>query len=85
VPDRFVVKSRAELTPSQQDEYEDIDNYFLVDRQTGEVVFTDSMEPEDATLTRDLKPLVKLVNKLDRANKRELADEDSSAGYTSKT
>lgn len=37
---------------------------FLVDTEKHEVVFCDYMEPEDATLGRDLRPLVDLLNEL---------------------
>lgn len=41
----------------------------LVDTHTGEVVFDDCMQPEDALLVRDLKPLVVLLNKLAKAQR----------------
>lgn len=40
---------------------DDFSNY-LLDTRTNEIVFSDSMEPEDATLSRDLSPLVTLLN-----------------------
>ena len=43
---------------------DDKSSYDLVDRTTGEVVFNDAMEPEDAVLPRDLFPLVQLLNQL---------------------
>lgn len=36
---------------------------YLLDTKTNEIVFSDAMEPEDATLGRALKPLVDLLNK----------------------
>lgn len=36
----------------------------LIDTQTGEEVFHDNMEPEDATLVRDLSVLVNIMNML---------------------
>jgi hypothetical protein len=36
---------------------------FLIDTLTGEVVFSDAGEPEDATLARNYRPLVDLLNK----------------------
>ncbi len=35
---------------------------FLLDTKTATVVFSDAMEPEDATLDRALRPLVDLLN-----------------------
>jgi hypothetical protein len=36
---------------------------YLLDNKTNEIVFCDRMEPEDATLDRDLAPLVELLNR----------------------
>lgn len=41
------------------------DGWDLVERATGNVVFNDAMQPEDATLVRDLYPLVELLNSPD--------------------
>lgn len=40
------------------DEFKD----YLLDTQTNTIVFADGMEPEDATLSRALGPLVGLMN-----------------------
>lgn len=40
------------------------DNLYLLDTKTGKIVFNDRMEPEDASLDRDLRPLVTLLNAL---------------------
>lgn len=37
---------------------------YLIDTELGIVVFCDHMEPEDATLTRDLQPLVRYLEEL---------------------
>lgn len=37
---------------------------YLIDTETGEVVFCDASEPEDATLGRTYRPLVDLLNKV---------------------
>ena len=63
--DRYVIRSSDEHPCSE-----------LVDTTTGEVVFHDGMEPEDATLYRDLGTLVDLLNanaKREEAEKRVLA------------
>lgn len=46
----------------------------LVDRTDGVVVFNDRMEPEDAILSRDLFPLVEMLNSLAAAETRARAD-----------
>lgn len=43
----------------------------LIDTKTDRIVFSDSMEPEDASLGRDLKPLVDLLNEVDKERYRE--------------
>lgn len=37
---------------------------YLVDTEVGIVVFCDHMEPEDATLDRDLQPLVRYMEEV---------------------
>lgn len=71
--DRFVVYTLQEaqkFDPSGEwTEHLDEDyDYtgFLVDTKTDEIVFSDSMESEDANFRRDLRPLVKLLNQVDR-------------------
>lgn len=46
----------------------------LVDTVTGAVIFSDRMEPEDATLTRDLSPLVRQINALSTALDDEIVE-----------
>lgn len=46
----------------------------LIDTVTGKWIFHDCMEPEDATLTRDLNPLVTVLNAL--AEELTLLDPD---------
>lgn len=40
------------------------DQCLLYDNLKDEIVWADGMEPEDATLTRDLSPLVVLLNQI---------------------
>jgi hypothetical protein len=42
-------------------EYDDMCSY-LFDTENNKIVFCDRMEPEDASLGRDLSPLVRLLN-----------------------
>jgi len=65
--DRFRVESR-------NDDYE----YWnvLIDTESGEEVFDDSMEPEDASLRRDLRPLVRLLNSRAAEQRAERAEAD---------
>lgn len=37
---------------------------YLLDTETSQVIFCDSMEPEDATLCRGLQPLVRYMEEL---------------------
>jgi hypothetical protein len=71
--ERFVVidfERLSEINPEQAEEYDygwDRDyKSFLWDNQWEEVVFVDGGEPEDFTLDRRLKPLVDLLNKVNR-------------------
>jgi hypothetical protein len=43
---------------------DDYANY-LIDTESGAIVFCDEMEPEDAELRRALRPLVDLLNEID--------------------
>ena len=54
--DRFIVKAKSHGSGESFN--------VLVDQKTGREVFHDCMEIEDATLDRDLSPLVRLLNKL---------------------
>lgn len=57
------------LAPNVAEDYEysewDTPRLFLYDGINSMVVFDDAMEPEDASLDRDLRPLVDLLNKVD--------------------
>ena len=44
--------------------YSGVFGMYLYDQKTNNIVFCDHMEPEDACLHRDLKPLVDELNKL---------------------
>jgi hypothetical protein len=54
--------------------------FYLLDTKTGDLVFCDAMEPEDACLHRDLRPLVTLLN----AAAGERRDDERHQGWTNK-
>ena len=59
--------ARFTIREAEEDEDgNDYDDFFyeLFDALTGEVVFRDGGEPEDQTLSRNLRPLVDLLNKV---------------------
>ncbi len=64
------LKDRYEVRYAEENEWNNA-GWELVDTHTGEVVFNDCMQPEDALLVRDLKPLVVLLNKLARELEQE--------------
>lgn len=59
-----VIHCRDYIDSEGNKPYEDDYDCLLIDTTNNEIVFSDSMEPEDATLYRDLYPLVELLNKL---------------------
>lgn len=67
-PQRFVTVAWDEAqNATNAGEYEPWDgdrdySSYLLDTKTNKIVFNDRMEPEDATLDRDLSPLVDLLN-----------------------
>lgn len=48
-----------------EEEWESGWHSYLLDTKTNDIVFSDRMEPEDATLGRDLRRLVNLLNDID--------------------
>jgi hypothetical protein len=69
---RFIVADADEVLEKEYDDPEFLtEGYghgdspsFLVDTKTNEVIWSDGMEPEDASLGRSLRPLVALLNKV---------------------
>lgn len=70
--DRYVVVDMAQAADADNaseymldepwDDWQDDCSNYLIDTQTGKIVFCDRMEPEDASLSRSLAPLVRLLN-----------------------
>lgn len=55
----------ARFTIEYQEAEDRYDGYYaLKDNKTGEIVFEDGGEPEDASLVRTYAPLVRLLNRV---------------------
>lgn len=66
-PTRYwICEWAAAARATNAEEYEPYDAWdeasYLLDTKTNMIVFCDRMESEDATLNRDLRPLVDLLN-----------------------
>lgn len=65
---RFIVVDEAEGYEDPEGFSEGVEDWnfpsYLVDTKTNEIVFKDGGEPEDASLTRDYRRLVDLLNKV---------------------